>query len=70
MTTLKSVPAYASTTTPPPDGRQKALLFCPSCGHESPVTGDWEIERTGDGRVCSCPWCHTVISSRPSDDEA
>ena len=69
MTTLKSVPAYATTSTPPPDSRQKGMLFCPSCGHESPVGGDWDLQHTDDGRVYSCPWCHTVISSRPDSHE-
>lgn len=69
MTSAKSIPANATATAPPPESRQKAMLFCPSCGHESPVNGDWELEQTADGRAYLCPWCHTVISSRPESDE-
>jgi len=69
MTSTKSVPANATATAPPPESRQKASLFCPSCGHESPVGGDWELEETEDGQAYRCPWCHTVISSRPTSDE-
>ncbi|PSP61123.1 hypothetical protein BRC76_06790 [Halobacteriales archaeon QH_8_67_36] len=67
MTSLTSVPAHATATAPPPEGRQKTSLFCPSCGHESPITGDWDVEQTADGRAYRCPCCHTVISSRPEN---
>jgi len=66
MTSIKTIPATATATEPPPDSRQKAMLFCPSCGHENPVNGDWDIEQTDDGRDYRCPWCHTVISNRPA----
>jgi transcription elongation factor Elf1 len=68
MTSIKSLPAHATATTPPPENRQKAMLFCPSCGHESPVNGDWDVQRTDEDRVYSCPWCHTVISNRPDSE--
>ncbi|MDS0258779.1 phage terminase large subunit family protein [Haloarcula sp. S1CR25-12] len=68
MTSIKTLPAHATATTPPPETRQKAMLFCPSCGHESPVTGDWDVEQTDGERTYSCPWCHTVISSRPDEN--
>ena len=64
MTSIKSYSAHAAKTTPPPDSRLKTMLFCPSCGHESPVDGNWEIEQTDEGQTYSCPWCHTVISTR------
>jgi predicted RNA-binding Zn-ribbon protein involved in translation (DUF1610 family) len=60
----------------PPDVRAervpKALLFCPDCGHESPVDGDWVLwTRTngGDRTVYACPVCGTVIQSRPQFDD-
>jgi predicted RNA-binding Zn-ribbon protein involved in translation (DUF1610 family) len=70
MNSTKSVSANATATAPPPESRQKTQLFCPSCGHESPVTGDWEAKQTEDGRAYGCPWCHTIISSRPESDDS
>ncbi|PSP90880.1 hypothetical protein BRC78_04930 [Halobacteriales archaeon QH_8_68_33] len=52
-----------STSTTPP-GPRKATLFCPGCGHESPVDGDWLCrERAGDV-VYECPDCHTPVTGR------
>jgi len=50
---------------PPPDpDRSKATLYCPSCGHENPATGDWLVEER-DGRTVSvCPVCHETIATR------
>ncbi|WP_263019434.1 hypothetical protein [Natronobiforma cellulositropha] len=44
---------------------QKATLFCPSCGHASPIDGDWVIERTGGEEVYSCPDCAEQLTTRP-----
>jgi transcription elongation factor Elf1 len=52
----------ASRTEP----RSKTTLFCPECGHESDVAGDW-IVRDGDaagGRTHTCPECGTAIEGR------
>ena len=51
--------------------RRKAVLFCPTCGHESHARrGDWVVERrpTDDGRVVSvsCPNCGTTLTVDPS----
>lgn len=50
---------------------RKAVLFCPVCGHEAPVDGDWAFECDGDGdgdaaRVdVECPECGHVVVSQP-----
>ena len=56
----------------PPDGsrktgRRKSILFCPDCGHESFVGGDWTasddyVTRT---RQLRCPECSATIADRP-----
>jgi hypothetical protein len=44
--------------------RQKGTLFCPNCGHESEVEGDWTVQ-TEDGRErYDCPVCTTTITKR------
>jgi len=64
MTSIKTSPVYSTTARRSPDGRPKAVLFCSSCGHESPVSGDWVVERAEESETYRCPDCHTVISSR------
>jgi len=59
MTSLKSLLAQSPSATRPPDGIRKDVLFCPSCGHESPVEGDWLV--TGDGQRLRCPECRHVL---------
>ncbi|PSQ66962.1 MAG: hypothetical protein BRD24_01830 [Halobacteriales archaeon SW_9_67_24] len=57
---------------PPPDDAtpRKATLYCPDCGHESAIDGDWRVEHTTvddrDRAVYSCPVCGTVITRRPA----
>ena len=63
MTSLSSLHAH-SATTPPPDGRRKHVLFCQTCGHESPIGGDWLLESTDDSEYLRCPECQTVLGSR------
>lgn len=46
----------------------KSQLFCPSCGHESPVDGDWRIQATADGDVYGCPDCGTELTVRPTGE--
>jgi len=48
---------------PPPEER-KTVLFCPDCGHESPVTGDWETVTAGDERLLVCVDCGWVVDRR------
>ena len=57
--TTQSTPASRAT-------EQKSRLFCPSCGHESPVDGDWHIQATADGDVYGCPDCGTELTVRPA----
>lgn len=55
----------------PSDGEppSKRTLYCPNCGHESPLNGDWgERKRRSDDdfrRVLSCPVCRTDVVSQP-----
>ncbi|MFB6107270.1 MAG: hypothetical protein ABEJ82_00310 [Haloplanus sp.] len=48
----------------PPD--RKAVLFCPECGHESALDGDWRLRTTADRRRVRCPDCGTVVDDRPT----
>lgn len=55
----------------PPDGtpRRKAVFFCPECGHESPVNGDWQTN-ADVAHTYTCPECETVIDNTgPTDDD-
>lgn len=45
--------------------RRKATLFCPACGHESPVDGDWEVHTTEELIATDCPACGTRIDECP-----
>lgn len=62
---MSTFPATDCERAPPPDpDPPKATLYCPSCGHENPVTGDWLV-RERDGRTVSvCPVCHETIAAR------
>ncbi|MHC3439921.1 hypothetical protein ACYJ1Y_18005 [Natrialbaceae archaeon A-gly3] len=53
---------HTPTPTEPP--ARKAVLFCLSCDHQSPVDGDWTLKREGDGLVYRCPACETAITTR------
>lgn len=46
----------------PPD--RKGVLFCPSCGHESPVDGDWVVRERVTSLVYRCPECENQITER------
>lgn len=51
---------------------RKSVLFCQSCGHESPVDGDWRIARVDRRTECeqviyTCPECARTVSVRPVD---
>lgn len=61
--------AVTETPRPTDDRPPKSVLICPSCGHENPVDGDWDVhtERV-DGRehhVYTCPDCGAELTSRP-----
>lgn len=67
MTTLDPLPVQ--TTAPPstPRSRSKSVLFCPSCGHESELNGDWTLEMAGNTTTYRCPECRTVVNERTDD---
>jgi hypothetical protein len=50
--------------------RRKATLFCPSCDHESPLTGDWRRRDRGDRTAYVCPTCGTAVTERPAGGDA
>jgi len=64
MTTLKSLPTQSSDGVSALRSREKSVLFCPSCGHESPLDGDWAVDADGDSDTYRCPECRAVISDR------
>jgi len=54
-----------SETDPP---RQKTTLFCPACGHSSPVDGDWIHRTRADSVTYVCPVCYERLTERPRQD--
>jgi len=50
--------------------RQKSVLFCPDCGHESPIDGDWQVQTGEDRCVYGCPACDAVVTERPATAES
>ncbi|SDZ97753.1 hypothetical protein SAMN04488065_1517 [Haloplanus vescus] len=62
-----TAPSPASVDARP----RKATLFCPECGHASPVDGDWAVRTLGNSRRLRCPECQAVVDERRrSRDEA
>lgn len=60
-----SAPAIETECAPPPeDPPSKTTLYCPSCGHESPATGDWLSRERDDRTVDVCPVCDEAIATR------
>lgn len=49
--------------TPPAPSRRKATLFCPDCGHESAVGGDWLVHEAPGRDSVQCPDCGMVLTS-------
>ncbi len=45
----------------------KSVLFCPDCGHESSVDGDWRVQETGRGAAYRCPECGATVTVRRSE---
>lgn len=50
----------------PPD--RKAVLFCPSCGHESAIEGDWIVHAGIDQHSLECPNCEYIVTERSQSD--
>jgi len=57
----------AARNIPAPDGppRQKAVLFCPRCGHESALPGDWRVTEDGAEVAYACPDCGETVVEQP-----
>jgi len=57
-----------ATHAPADTPDRKATLFCPRCGHESPLPGDWMIDDSGRDVEYVCPDCEGVVvnQSAPS----
>ncbi|MFC4247362.1 hypothetical protein ACFOZ7_10180 [Natribaculum luteum] len=58
------------SSSPPRDRPpyRKSILFCPDCGHQSPVDGDWLVSHDSTGLTYRCPSCETAITTRPAPD--
>ncbi len=61
-------PAPATSRSDSRAARQKGVLFCPSCWHESPVDGDWQVQTTETDTHLACPACSDTVAIRPSAD--
>lgn len=51
----------------PPPERVKAVLFCPTCGHEGHAADDWDTrdDYVAGTRAVVCPECRTRVTERP-----
>lgn len=56
----------------PPPVRQKSVLFCPDCAHESVPDGDWreDDDVVAGVRRLRCPECETVLTERPLPEDS
>ncbi|WP_262177227.1 hydrogenase maturation nickel metallochaperone HypA [Haloarcula laminariae] len=43
----------------------KTRLFCPACGHESPLDGDWIGDDRTARRRLLCPSCGDPVVDQP-----
>jgi len=57
------VPANTLSEHQPP---HKAMLYCPTCNHESLINGDWIIHIHTNYLDYECPSCGATIESRPN----
>jgi len=44
--------------------RPKTVLFCPECGHESGLHGDWILDDDAVRPTRICPVCETALGTR------
>ncbi len=58
--------AHTPETDSPPD--RKSVLFCPACGHESPVGGDWVVRDRATSVEYRCPDCDERITRREREN--
>ena len=61
MTTTEPFPVDRTDRDPTARHRPKSILFCPNCGHQNHLTGDWITDGT---ETLRCPVCDTVVSDR------
>jgi predicted RNA-binding Zn-ribbon protein involved in translation (DUF1610 family) len=54
-----------STERKPAD---EATLYCPECGHESRINGDWTIHVLVESTTYECPDCATTVNSNQNRD--
>jgi endogenous inhibitor of DNA gyrase (YacG/DUF329 family) len=64
MTSTKILPGDDVGSDHAPESRQKGVLFCPTCGYESVVGGDWLVDSDGETATSRCPDCRTVVADR------
>jgi predicted RNA-binding Zn-ribbon protein involved in translation (DUF1610 family) len=57
--------AARNTPAPGDTSKRKAMLFCPRCGHESPLTGDWLMTDADVDTAYACPVCGATILKQP-----
>lgn len=50
---------------PEPVSRRKATQFCPHCGYENPIDGDWTVIETEGHARFECPDCGETVISQP-----
>ncbi|PSQ04821.1 hypothetical protein BRC92_03930 [Halobacteriales archaeon QS_4_69_31] len=60
MTSPRTAPRTDDAEAPP---RPKATLFCPDCGHENPLQGDWIVSPRCDGGLLVCPDCGATVTT-------
>ncbi|PSP93938.1 hypothetical protein BRC91_07660 [Halobacteriales archaeon QS_4_62_28] len=64
MTSIDTHCTTASAETSPLErSRRKSVLFCPGCGYESGIDGEWVVRRDSETRTYVCPQCETEIAS-------
>ena len=53
---------------PSSDAPDKAVLFCPDCGHHSRYDEEWHVVDARAATRYLCPFCDTEITVRPRFD--
>ncbi|MFC5133706.1 MULTISPECIES: hypothetical protein [Haloferacaceae] len=52
------------------NSRPKAVLFCPDCGHESSLSGDWIVRESAGRTTHTCPVCDATVEDRRRPEPA
>lgn len=63
---MTSAPASSPSSPQSTDdvSDRKATLFCQTCGHASPVDGDWRVRTVGSRQRLRCPECRSIVDER------